>query len=376
MASAAFTITINARTAAALTGIQALGTALGHLTYRLVTALPRLAAMATRAVEFGDHLEKASRRVGITAEKLAGFHIAAKLSDTELSALNEGMRYFAAKGFGGDFGSALINTARRMESIASGTERARLAVQMFGRSSLNIMPLLTMGADTLQSIVEYGEKFYMMPKNFAEQSARLNDTWTLIRERVFAFGIYITGQLMPQLQRLVDRLLETLMSGQWIERLQSAVSLLAKAISELVDLLTDKARLFSFIDQWLFFGLGERAFWKKVGKPITDEELQRFRESAPERRRRAEEALQNRAMLQAWLTSPKLDLSNLAGVLGRLTLAAAPSLGGVIGGGFRTLSEARAVQHQVNLQRESRDLLRTIAQALQGLRSDMKDALL
>lgn len=154
------------------------------------TALRVALGYAVKAsADHADELGKTAQKVGVTVEALSRLEFAAKLSDVSLEGLSTGLRKLADnmadvamnskasvgtafKALGIDVKDAagnlksgdavLAEVADRFSRMEDGALKTSLAIQIFGRSGTDLIPLLNEGADGL--------------KRYADESDRLGVT--------------------------------------------------------------------------------------------------------------------------------------------------------------------------------------------------------
>lgn len=194
-----------------------------------VAAAVGVAAVAIKkAVDEMDQIGKAAQKIGVTTEALSALQYAAKLADVSTQALQSSLTRLArtqadaAQGgkkqletfrlLGVEFKNAdgtlrnadavFVDVAQRFAEMEDGAGKTALAVQLFGKSGANLVPLLNEGEAGLRA---------------ATDEAR-------------AFGIIVSGDAAKAADEFGDNL----------DRLGSAINGVAlKAASELADELAD-----------------------------------------------------------------------------------------------------------------------------------------
>ncbi len=208
-------------------GVRSIGTQLFGL--GVGVAAPLVAATGVFA-EMGDQLAKMSIRTGISVEALSELGYAAEQSGTDLDALEGGVRkmqkfLFAAadgsraatstlsklgltvadlQGRSPDQQFALI--ADRLADVEDPATKAALAMEVFGKTGTQLLPLMQDGADGIEALREQarqlGLTISMEDAKAAETFGdRLDDLWKVMKSGVFAVG----AALAPLLQDLAVR---------------------------------------------------------------------------------------------------------------------------------------------------------------------------
>ncbi len=194
--------------------IAAVGTA-------VVTAL--LGAAKTFAT-MGDHVAKMGRRTGFSAEALSELGFAAEQSGADMETLEKGLRrmqrtiYDAARGLStATEGLSVLGLsvedlkglspedqftliADRIGAIKDPTLKAAVAMEMFGRSGTQMLPLLENGAAGINALREEARRLGLTissedARAAEEFSDTLNRMWRVVKQAVFAIGAALAPTL-------------------------------------------------------------------------------------------------------------------------------------------------------------------------------------
>lgn len=139
------------------------------------------------SIDAADSLNDLSQKVGVNIQKLAGYKLAADQSGTSLEAVAKGI-----KGLSGnivensdklaklgitakDTDGAMLQVADLFSSLPDGVEKTTLAVKLFGKSGMDMIPMLNGGsaglAEAQAKAAEYGRQM----KELAPQADGFND---------------------------------------------------------------------------------------------------------------------------------------------------------------------------------------------------------
>lgn len=170
----------------------------------------------------GDDLDKMSARTGVSAEALSALGYAARLSGTDLETVETGLRKMqktvtdAATGSSeaadalGRLGLGVQDVVKlkpeeqfkligdRLSQVADPTQRAALALELFGRNGTALLPMLAGGAKGLSAFAEEAARLgLIVSTDAAKDAARLNDElgrlWDVAKQGAFVVG----GALAP-----------------------------------------------------------------------------------------------------------------------------------------------------------------------------------
>jgi hypothetical protein len=149
-----------------------------------------------------DSLGKMAQKTGITVEALSELRVAAELSDTSLEAVSKGVKQLSKtmvegedstskaaklmKALGVDLaagtGPALAKIADAFQKLPDGPTKATLAVELFGKAGMDMIPMLNEGSAGLAKASEQAKKFGLVVTSDAAAAAQqLNDNLKLVK---------------------------------------------------------------------------------------------------------------------------------------------------------------------------------------------------
>jgi phage-related protein len=190
-----------------------------------VATVGGLAALVGKTIEAGDKFNDLSQRTGVSVESLAKFNKAAATSGTDIDAvakslgrLSKGMYEAAGTGKGptaealktlgisatdaaGKLKSAdqvTLEIANKFKAMPDGVEKTALAMQLFGKSGAEMVPLLNMGGTAIDSLSS------KMTTAFAEKADQYSDKLAVLGGKVGGLAAGLTMALLPALELVVD----------------------------------------------------------------------------------------------------------------------------------------------------------------------------
>lgn len=195
-----------------------------------VAAGGALAVMGKKAIDGADNLSKTAQKAGVTTEALSRLKYAADFSDVSLETLSGGLQKLSknmadvASGKGGsvatafsalgisikDTSGALRNSdevfadiADRFSRIESGSTKTALAMQLFGKSGAELIPLLNSGRDGLRQMAEESDRLGLTISTETGQAAEeFNDRLTKISLTLQGVANRIAEAALPKLNAL------------------------------------------------------------------------------------------------------------------------------------------------------------------------------
>jgi len=186
------------------------------------TAAAAFASMVTHQINVADETGKMAQKVGVATEALSTMRFAAGLSDVtnetlatsfkKLSqevvngstALNQlGVQTTDAGGKFRDNDQIMLDVADRFSRMEDGAQKSALAVQLFGRSGLEMIPFLNQGRAGIEALQEKARALGLEISGATAAAAEeFNDN--LFRLKMSAVGVAnkVAAELLPTLAKL------------------------------------------------------------------------------------------------------------------------------------------------------------------------------
>lgn len=245
---------------AAQARLQAFGNAVRNIGLGLTAVAAAASAPFIASVklfsDFGDAIDKASVRTGLSAEAVSELGFAAEQSGTDLESLEKGLRVMqrtvvqAAEGSDaaqeaiGALGLSVEKLrslspdeqfaaiADRIAAIADPAERATAAMRIFGRAGAALIPLLAEGATGIAALRQQARDFGIsVSGKDAKAAAVLNDTLNLLGRAAKAASFQIGAALAPAVTQLAEQAARIVAGAtRWIRANQATVVWMAKAV--------------------------------------------------------------------------------------------------------------------------------------------------
>lgn len=183
-------------------------------------------AMIKNAIDTADELNKLSQKIGISVEALSTLRFAAQLSDVSLETLQKGIKglsqlmteantgvgdgavVFDALGISvknadGSMKSTqdvLLQVANVFANLEDGAVKTSLAVKLFGKSGMEMIPFLNQGAAGINQLTAEAERLGLKLSTETAQSAEVfNDNLTALKASSSALGISLSREFLPEL---------------------------------------------------------------------------------------------------------------------------------------------------------------------------------
>lgn len=193
------------------------------------------AAMIKSAIDAADHLNKLSQKIGISVEALSTLRFAAQLSDVSLETLQKGIKglsqniteantgigdgaqVFDALGISvrnadGSMKSTeavLLQVADVFANLEDGAVKTALAVKLFGKSGMDMIPFLNQGAAGITQLTVEAERLGLkLTTETARSAEAFNDNITALKASSSSLGIALARDFLPELTNITNAMRE------------------------------------------------------------------------------------------------------------------------------------------------------------------------
>lgn len=197
-------------------------------------------AMVKGAIDTADELNKLSQKIGISVEALSTLRFAAQLSDVSLETLQKGIKglsqgiveagtgvgdgaaMFQALGISvknadgtlASTESVLLKVADVFANLEDGAVKTSLAVKLFGKSGMEMIPFLNQGAAGINQITSEAERLGLkLDTESARAAENFNDNLTALKASSSALGISLAKDLLPELTNITNAMREAAKDG-------------------------------------------------------------------------------------------------------------------------------------------------------------------
>lgn len=185
--------------------------------------------LTKRTIDTADEIYKLSQKIGVSTESLSTLRYAAELSDLSLEQMSTAIKklstnlYDISKGLGKDAALAfnelglsatdsngklknteqiLLQVADRFSLMEDGTQKTALAVKLFGRSGMEMIPFLNQGRDGIEALTKEAEKLGLKISTETGKAAeQFNDSLTTFKNQVTGLA---NEAVPPLLNKLND----------------------------------------------------------------------------------------------------------------------------------------------------------------------------
>lgn len=210
-------------------GAKVAGKALVAMGSAVMVAGAALAKLTLGSIKTTDEIGKESQKLNMSTDAYQKWALAMKMSGTDISVLTMGMKTFTSVLDGAATGQAeqilLMNrlgmsysdfeglsveetfkkVIEALQGMEEGAEKTQLAVDLFGRSGQELLPLLNDEVGSIDELFQQFEDLGLIIDNETVKAGEtLDDQIMLLTEKVKMLGTSIGVELMPWVGRLVE----------------------------------------------------------------------------------------------------------------------------------------------------------------------------
>lgn len=196
------------------------------------TALASAIALITKALwegaaelaEYGDHVDKMSQKIGMSASAYQQWEYVMNRAGTDVDNLKMGMKTLSSQaeknsdafqklGISQEEVASLSKeelferTVKGLAEMEDGTERTALATQLLGRAGADMAPLLNEGTDAIDEQMQMAEDYGMvLSDDLVKASADFVDASTTLESTVRGLKATFLGELLPSMTKVKNGL--------------------------------------------------------------------------------------------------------------------------------------------------------------------------
>lgn len=245
-------------------GLGKIGSALGSVQSAIIGAvgIGGMGALIKSSMDTSDALAKASDRLGITTEALAGLHYAGDLAGVSADSLNTGLGKMSktlAEAAGGSkqadeafralglssqqlsqmpADQAFMRISDALMNVDNNMQRLNLTQDIFGKGSTDIINLMAEGSEGMAAATREAKALGLaLSRVDAAKIEIANDQFTRIKGVFAGIGNTIAVQLSPYIQAVGDWLVKSSVEADGFRsHIQIAMESAAKAVGFLADM--------------------------------------------------------------------------------------------------------------------------------------------
>ena len=204
---------------------------------------------AGEVAAYGDQIDKASQKLGISAKAYQEWDAVLQHSGTSIDSMGIGMKTLASQAAkGSDAFTALgisqekaasmsredlfAETITALQNVQNENQRAQLAQELFGRSAMELGPLLNTSAEETQAMRDrVNELGGVMNDEAVKAAAKYQDSLQDMQTAMTGMKNNLMGQFLPSITTVMDGITD-LFSGGGTEKISEGINQFVDKIAE------------------------------------------------------------------------------------------------------------------------------------------------
>lgn len=191
-----------------------------------------------------DQMGKLSQKVGVGVESLSALKYAGELSDVSMESLSIGLKQLNKNIDEGDEGfkrlginlqdangraktteEVMLEVADRFATMEDGATKTALAMQLFGKSGADLIPLLNGGSKGIKAMTDEARMLGVVINDSAAKAAeQFNDNLTRLNAQLEGLKMAVGGSLIQHLAKFTEALVQGAAAGENIFRSMNALA--------------------------------------------------------------------------------------------------------------------------------------------------------
>ena len=208
-----------------------------------VVSVGAFAAWVKTGIEAADAAHQISQKTGLATKDVAGLQLAFKLGIGSADGMSTAMAKMAKQAVEGNSAfktlgvstrnadgsmrgmkDILYDTADAFADVKDGTAKSVLAMEIFGKTGADLIPLLNGGADGLREMADMAEKLgLVIEQDVAAQADKFNDTLDLLKMGGQGVATQLAAQLLPAFNAVAGGMLNWLTEGGKVKSMADAL---------------------------------------------------------------------------------------------------------------------------------------------------------
>lgn len=237
---------------------KSIGVAAAAISGALVAGATALGVALKRTIDEADRLGDMAEKFGVPVEELSKLKHAAEMGDVSLESLAKGLARLsrnmvetatntgAARGAFHALGISVVNAdgqlkssvaiiedvADRFSKMEDGAGKTALAMQLFGRSGADLIPMLNKGKQTLQEFMQEAEALgLVITQKTADSADRFNKNLERMGKIWDGILLRVTAEMVDEFEKLTAALLEFAKDP---DKIRAAAEIIASGLQKMV----------------------------------------------------------------------------------------------------------------------------------------------
>lgn len=203
-----------------------------------------LAGWIQGAIDAADETNKLAQKIGVSVTEIAGMQLAFKQGGVDAEGFQKAMSKLSVGVMDGNKAlvamgiqtrnadGSLMSTREIIGQVADkfatyedGVAKSALAIELFGKSGADLIPVLNAGGESLDEYDKIAKKLGLtISSETAASAEKFNDTMELVGLGSRGVATQIAARLLPTLENLSAVFLETMTAGDALDRTANAIA--------------------------------------------------------------------------------------------------------------------------------------------------------
>lgn len=209
----------------------------------ITTAIATTIALTKSAIDAADAMNDMHLKTGLAFKDLAAYDLLARQSGTSIEGMAHGFRFLGKyitehgdklKEIGvtsKDSNIAMQQFADVIAGIQDPALKSTLAMQVLGRSGVELIPALSGGAEAFKKAQEESDAYGKMLEKVAPKADAFNDNMARIAISGKIVGLTLAEKMLPTLQALSEELIKSSENGGVVERWGNTATTVLKGLA-------------------------------------------------------------------------------------------------------------------------------------------------
>lgn len=206
------------------------------------------------AINAADETNKLAQKIGLSVKEIGGLQLAFQQGGVNAEAMQKSLAKLNVNISNGDAAfkalgvttknadgslrsttSVLIDIADKFANTQNGAAKTAMAMEIFGKSGVDLIPVLNAGGESIKEFGELAEKLgLVLSEDTAAAAEKFNDTLELISLGGRGVANQIMAELLPTFQSLAGEFLTLITSGNNLKDVATFISTSLKVLFTVV----------------------------------------------------------------------------------------------------------------------------------------------
>lgn len=201
------------------------------------------AEFINKTAEAGEQFHLLSIKMGIAIDDLVGLDLAARMNGGSIESFGMGVKKLSTYMFDATTGvqankdmlhilgvtakeplPALEQIADQFAKMPDGADKSAVAVKLFGKTGLDMIPMLNKGSEAFREMIDEGKKLNPVAAEFSAKAVEFEDSMKKLQAASKGNAMIFVNELMPALTNTSDAILHSAHSAELFKDAGKAVS--------------------------------------------------------------------------------------------------------------------------------------------------------